>query len=397
MGRAGWGESSISQGRDGHWHGYVSMGLKADGKRDRRHVSATTRAAAVRQVRALEAARDAGTALLSGRSMTVADWLNHWLTTIAAPRLAPRTLESYGSHIRNHLVPQLGHHRLDRLQPEHLERCYAEMLAQGLSAASVLRNHRVLSRALKVATQRGRITRNVAQLVDPPTVRRPEVVPLTGAEARRIIAVAEGIPNGARWSVALALGLRQGEALGLRWEDLDLVGGTLRVRRALQRQKGRGLVLVEPKSRAGTRTLVLPASLLARLQAHRRWQATQRLAAGPAWQELDFVFAQADGRPIGAPTDWKAWKTLLAQAGVRPARLHDARHTAATLLLQQGVTPRVAMQLLGHSQISMTMHYSHVVPELATEAAVRMDAALWGDRSEGDPEDGTKMAQQPSA
>jgi len=105
----------------------------------------------------------------------------------------------------------------------------------------------------------------------------------------------------------------------------------------VQRQKGNGLVLVEPKSRAGARTLVLPATLLERLHAHRRWRAGQRLAAGPAWHELDFVFAQPDGRPIGAPTDWKAWKALLADAGVRPERLHDARRTTATLLLQQGV------------------------------------------------------------
>ena len=136
--------------------------------------------------------------------------------------------------------------------------------------------------------------------------------------------------------------------------------------------------------------------MLERLQGHRRWQAAQRLAAGPAWNELDFVFAQPDGRPIGAPSDWKAWKALLADAGVRDARLHDARHTAATLLLQQGVAPRVAMQLLGHSQISMTMHYTHVVPELATDAAVRMNTALWGGQQEGHREDGTRTAQEPS-
>ncbi len=137
-------------------------------------------------------------------------------------------------------------------------------------------------------------------------------------------------------------------------------------------------MLVEPKSFAGRRVLPLPSQLAQALRAHQSWQREQQTLAGDQWQELGFVFAQADGRPIGARTDWEAWKRLLKAAGVRDARLHDARHTAATLLLQQGVAPRVAMQLLGHSQIAMTMHYTHVVPDLAREAANRVGDALWG-------------------
>lgn len=115
------------------------------------------------------------------------------------------------------------------------------------------------------------------------------------------------------------------------------------------------------------------------LRRHRAWQLQQPLAAAEVWQDGGYVFAQADGKPIGARTDWEAWQRLLRAAGVRDARLHDGRHTAATLLLQQGVAPRVAMQLLGHSQIAMTMHYTHVVPELARDAADRMGQALWGE------------------
>lgn len=152
----------------------------------------------------------------------------------------------------------LGHHRVDRLQPEHLEAFNLKIGAEGLSPATVLLHHRVISRALKVAMQRGRIARNVATLVDAPTVTRDEIAPLTAAEARRLLEVARELPNGARWSVALALGLRQGEALGLLWDAVDLEAGTLTVRRALQRHKGKGLVLVEPKSKAGRRTIKLP-------------------------------------------------------------------------------------------------------------------------------------------
>jgi integrase len=255
----------------------------------------------------------------------------------------------------------------------------AEQRQPGLSSTTVLLHHRVLSRALKVARQRGRVARNVTALVDAPTPQREEVQPLTATDARRLLTAARGLDNAARWSVALSLGLRQGEALGLLWEDVDLDAGTVTVRRALQRQKGAGLVLVEPKSRAGRRTILLPAPLLAALKAHRTWQLGQRLAAANVWEDGGFVFCQPNGRPIDPRADWRAWKALLVQAGVRDARLHDARHTAATMLLQQGVPARVAMQILGHSQISLTVGtYSHVVPELAQDAAERMGEALWG-------------------
>ena len=372
------GESSIVKGDDGRFHGYVSMGLKEGGKRDRRHVAAVKRADAVRMVRELEEQRDAGVVLPSGRGVSVEQWMNTWLDTIASRKVRPSTLAGYRTCLKRiNLV--LGHHRLDKLQPEHLEAFYTRLEADGLSSATALLHHRVISRALKVAMQRGRVARNVATLVDAPTARREEVQPLTAAEARKLLEVATDLPNGARWSVALALGLRQGEALGLLWDAVDLDAGTLTVRRALQRQAGEGLVLVDPKSRAGRRTIKLPDALRDALRVHRVRQAEQRLAAGNVWEDRGFVFCQPTGRPIDRRRDWQDWKTLLKAAGVRDARLHDARHTAATLLLQQGVPARVVMDILGHSQISLTLGtYSHVIPELAQEAAERMGKALWG-------------------
>jgi integrase len=149
--------------------------------------------------------------------------------------------------------------------------------------------------------------------------------------------------------------------LGLLWDAVDLDAGTLTVLRALQRQAGRGLVLVEPKSRAGRRTIKLPDALRDALRVHRVRQAEQRLAAANVWEDRGFVFCQPNGRPIDRRRDWQDWKTL------------------ATLLLQQGVPARVVMDILGHSQISLTLGtYSHVVPELAQEAAERMGDALWG-------------------
>lgn len=377
MAKRGSGESSIVKGADGRWHGYVSVGLKEGGKRDRRHIAASSRAEAARQVRELEDQREQGVVLADGRALSVEQWLTLWIDTIASRRVRPSTLVGYRTCLKRILL-HLGHHRLDRLQPEHLEAFYSLLEEEGLSPTTALLHHRVLSRALKVAMQRGRLARNVATLVDPPSARRDEIEPLTKAEARRLLEAARSLPNGARWSVALALGLRQGEALGLLWDAIDLEAGTLTVRWALQRQQGKGLVLVPPKSRAGRRTIKLPAPLRDGLKAHRVRQSEQRLAAANVWEDGGFVFCQGNGRPIDARRDWAEWKRLLKAAGVRDARLHDARHTAATLLLQQGVPARVAMQILGHSQIQLTLGtYSHVVPELAQEAADRIQSALW--------------------
>jgi len=394
------GLGSVYRGADGRWHGRVSMGVRDDGTADRRHVSAKTEAEAKRKVRDLEKRRDAGTITTAGRALTVGQWLTFWLETIAARKVAPSTYDGYESKVHHRLIPGLGAHRLDRLQPEHVEAFYLRCEADGLSPATVLQLHRILSRALKVAMQRGRVNRNVCGLVDAPSLQRAEVEPLTQAEARQLLMAAMGRRNAARWSVALALGLRQGEALGLVWDDVDLSRGIVRIREQLQRQRwrhgcgetcgkrrgadcpkrhGGGLVKKPPKSRAGRRTIVLPAQLAEAMRDHYQQQCAERAIARELWEDHDLVFAQQSGKPIDPRADWAAWKALLKSAGVRDARLHDARHTAATLLLAAGVPARVVMELLGHSQISLTLGtYSHVVPELASEAASRMDVALWG-------------------
>lgn len=317
--RAASGESSIHKDEAGRWHGYVSMGLKENGRRDRRHVSGARRSDVVAKVRALEAKRDAGTAEAAGRAPTVGDWLDHWLEHIAPRRVRARTLESYEALVRLHLRPGLGHHRLDRLQPEHLEQLYGSLLQdKGLSPATVLRLHRVLSRALRVAMQRGKLARNVATLVDPPAVKRPTTaLPLTVDEARRVLQAAEQGRNSARWTVALAVGLRQSETLGLRWADVDLDIGTLTVRRGLHRVAGKGLVYEEPKAERSRRTLALPAQLVEALRGHRLVQLEERERASSLWEEHDLVFAQVNGRPLDKRSDWEAWKALLKRAAVR--------------------------------------------------------------------------------
>ena len=228
--------SSIYLGSDGWWHGWVTIGSRDDGSPDRRHRKARTEAAVTRKVRDLERTRDSGHLPGAGRPVTVGQWMETWLTTIAPRRVRRSTLETtYAPKVRNRIIPGLGKHRLDRLTPEHIERFYTRLEAEGLAPATVLQIHRILSRALKVAMQRGYVTRNVATLVDAPSASHDEIEPLTLDEALRIIRLAATQRNGTRWSVALALGLRQGEALGLRWQHVDLEAGTLAVRWQLQR------------------------------------------------------------------------------------------------------------------------------------------------------------------
>ncbi|NES28959.1 tyrosine-type recombinase/integrase [Micromonospora terminaliae] len=377
-GRKANGRSSIFKGSDGRWHGYVTMGVKDNGRTDRRHVQAGTEKAVTAKVRELERKRDAGDVTSAGKPPTVGEWLTYWLDNVAERKVRPSTLQGYRSKVTKHLIPALGEHRLDRLQPEHVERFYGSLETAGMAPATVLQLHRILSRSLKVAHQRGRVARNVCALVDSPSVSREEVQPLTAADARAILAAAAGRRNGARWSVALALGLRQGEALGLKWEFVDLDAGLLRVRWQLQRLTGRGLVLVEPKSRASRRSVAVPPQLVDALRKHRAEQDAERQLAGELWQDHDLVFTQPNGKPIEPRRDWAQWKQLCRDAGVREARLHDARHTAASILLAQGVPARVVMELLGHSQIGLTLGtYSHVAPELSRAAAEGIGGALW--------------------
>jgi len=378
-GRGANGRSTIVKQDDGRWHGFVSMGAKGDGTRDRRHVSASTRAAVVEKAKALEAKRDAGMVGASGKAMLVDEWLDYWAENIASVRVRARTLDTYRAMIRLHINPYIGKRRLDQLQPEHLEQTYKQLLDKGLSPASVLRVHRMLHRALKIAMQRDRVARNVATLVEPPRQERPKTPePLDVEECKRVLAAAEGLRNSARWTVALALGLRQSEALALQWKDVDFDRGTLSVRRGLHRVPGEGLVFTEPKTDRSRRTIAVPAPLIDALRKQRVVQNEERLVAGTEWDDWDLVFAQPNGRPLDKHSDYEAWIKLLNHAKVRHIRLHDGRHTAATLLLTAGVHPRVVMELLGHSQMRTTTDiYSHVMPALAQEAADRMAKTLW--------------------
>ena len=222
--------------------------------------------------------------------------------------------------------------------------------------------------------------RNVALLVDFPKVEQAEIEPFTPEQAMRFLEAAKGHRLGALFSVALAIGLRKGEALALKWSAIDLERGTVAVRLAMQRVKIPGekkghLILKEPK-RSSRRTINLPRVCVTALLEHRAIQEQERRMAGTRWKEEDYVFTTGIGTPMEPRNLERAYRQILALAGLHHIRIHDLRHTAATLLLTQGVHLRVVMELLGHSQIAVTMRYSHMVPALRKEAANQMDAIL---------------------
>jgi integrase len=373
------------------WQGAIVIGYRTDpesGARRaiRRKVTGRTKADAAANLRELHE-RIGANDLPAGKAITVEQWMNYWLKRIAARKVKPLTYASYESKVNQYVIPLLGHHRLDRLTPEHIEDAWDHLLGVGnpskadpepLSANTVHQTHRILSRALKVAVQRRRLRMNPAggDSMDAPPRTEHDIAPMTQEEIDATLAAAAGQWNGARWRVALALGLRQGEALGLRWEDVDLDDGVLHVRQTLMRVKGLGIVFGTPKSTNSRRTVAIPATLLGELRTHRRVQNEKRLAAGDHWTDSGLVFTLEDGRPIDPGVDSRRWRALLTSAGVKHYRLHDARHSAATIMVAQGVDLRVAMKLLGHSQLSVTMRYQHVVDDLVRDAAERIDQAF---------------------
>ncbi|RNL61013.1 site-specific integrase [Nocardioides marmoriginsengisoli] len=373
----------------GPWVGVLVTGYR-DGKPVRKKVSATTRSAAAAKLDELKV-RHKGNDLPEGRLLTVEAWLTHWLTQIVPRKAKPKTIVAYTTVVDGYLIPLLGHHRIDRLTPEHIDDAWDHLLEYGnptlpeskripLSPNSVHHAHRVLARALKVALQRKKVKTNVAgsDSMDAPPLVESEIEPIPDEDVTKILAAAADDPYGARWSVALSLGLRPGEALGLRWENVDLAAGVLLVKEQLQRQAGKGLVLTAPKSASGVRSMVLPKTMLTALKAHKKLQSQARLAAGDQWHDSGLVFTLPNGKGVDSKVDGERWHRLLDKAEVKQRRLYDARHSAATLMLAQGVELRVAMALLGHSQVSVTMKYQHAVDKLKHDAAEKMEAGMWG-------------------
>lgn len=359
------GEGTVyKRSRDGMWVGMLDLGWR-DGKRRRKAVYGKTQRAAIAALNQAKAELAKQGDLVTA-TPTVEAWLNQWLDEVAPQRVRETTLAGYRSKVDHWIIPAIGNVKLDKVTPEHLERLYATMRAAGKSDATILQTHRILSRALKVAHRYGKASRNPATLVDAPKTpkNRGEGIPPDNVAA--IMEAAAGDPLESRWLAAVVLGMRQGEALGLGWEDVDLDDGTITVRRGLARVTGKGLMMQDPKSRESARTFPVPDFVLDSLRQHREDSPDH---------PMGLVWCQSNGQPIDPKRDWTAWKALLRKAEVADVRLHDARHSAATTLVMLGVPLPVAMAILGHSNITMTARYSHADIEAMRQAMALVQAA----------------------
>jgi integrase len=381
MGKRGHNEGSIYKRADGRWAGTLTLGYE-NGKRRRKTYYGDTRKEVQEQLTAALRAQQQGLPITSDRQ-TVGNYLERWLTDSHRATIRTKTYVSYRYIIHSHLIPSLGRVVLSKLVPLDIQEFLNAKLASGLSARTVQYCHAVLRAALEQAVRWDLVPHNVAKLVKAPRVRRSEIRPLDPEQAYRLLDVVRGHRLEALYTVALAIGLREGEALGLRWEDVDLAAGTISVRVALQRLQG-ALRLEEVKSAGSRRLITLPHVAVSTLEAHRIRQTQEQAMLGAKWPESGLVFTSTRGTPLEPRNIVGTFHRMLAQAGLPHKRFYDLRHTCATLLLVQGVHPRVVMEILGHSQISLTMNtYSHVVPTLQKEAARRMDDLLSGGGERG--------------
>ena len=367
MRRRGNGEGTLYRRSDGRWGATVTLddgGRKTFYGRSRRQVQD--------RLKELERQREQGLLIASADQLT-GDFLARWLEDSVRNSVRPKTYDSYELNVRR-LQPLIGSVRLGSLSPAHVQSAYGALLRRGLSARSVHHAHAVLHRALKQAVLWNMIARNPTEAASRPRPIRTEMKTLSESEVRRLFEASEDDRFHALWIVLATTGVRLGEALGLRWEDVDLPGGRMMVKRALQRQRGKGLVFVEPKTGRSRRTIHLAQGAIAALGRQKRLQAEERLVNGPEWQEHGLVFATKIGRPVeGGQANWRFHKALRG-AGLPDIRVHDLRHTAATILMTRGVHPKVVQEMLGHSTIALTLDtYSHAAPAMHAQAAAQMN------------------------
>ena len=374
----------VRQRGKGTWSIVLEMPRGPDGRRRQKwHTVHGTKKNAERELARLVHEMETGY-YVEPTKMTVADLLERWLRDYAKPNVAGKTYERYQEIVRKNLIPALGHHQLTKLQPLHIQAFYADMLDHGrknsdgggLSSLTVRHYHRVLRKALHDAVRWRLLARNPAEAADPPKVVRKEMKVLTPEEVTLLFKSARDSRFFVPILLAVTTGLRRGEILALRWEDIDLDVGTLSVRRSLEQTRS-GITFKEPKTPKSRRMLVLPEIAVATLQAHKGEQALQKLMLDSAYQDTGLVCTEADGSLIDPERLSRGFRVLLEQAGLPRIRFHDLRHTHATILLREGVHPKIVSERLGHSTITLTMDtYSHVSLPMQEEAARKLDNAL---------------------
>jgi len=370
------GEGSLfyseSQGR---WLGFVDAGYDASGKRRRVKVSARTKAEARAKLAAVRKSIEAGVA--GDQRTTVGEWLDQWVCQLPSSVKSVNTVDNIKWVIDLHLKPGIGGRRLRDLTPDDVDRLLRTKAAAGMSRSSLVRMHSVLKRALRLAERRGKLSRNVAALVDVPDGPARRSRSLTVKQARALLTVAKDDDLEALYVTGLMLGLRPGELLALCWGDVDLDEEVLHVRRTLKRERGR-LLLGDPKTPTSRRALRMPTPVVDALRAHRANQTKVRLAA-PVWQDNDLVFCTCVGTPLDPSNLRRGFARLTRAAELGHWHPHELRHSAASILSASGVPIEQIADVLGHAGTRTTSAvYRHLIEPTVRSAAEPMDS-LFGD------------------
>lgn len=365
------------------WALVIDLGKGPDGKRRQKwHTVKGGKRKAESELRRLLSELEAGN-YIEPSSQTVEQYLTDWLTVVR-PKVSPKTFVRYEEIARLHLIPAMGRIQLQKLNGTHIEAHYTQARISGrkdgkggLSEQTLLHHHRVLSEALKRAVRLKLCPANPCADVEAPRPVRAEVAALDEAQTIKLLQEAAGTRLYAPILVTVTTGLRLGELLALRWEEVDLDAAELAVNRTLQRIKGMGLTVKEsPKTRTSRRKVALPPVAVEVLRAHLVEQKKERLRLGALWNDNGLVFPAEEGSPWGPDCLSSQFSRLAAKAGF-DLTFHGLRHTHATHLLRAGVPAKVASARLGHSGIAITLDlYSHVLKDAQEEAAGRIDAVF---------------------
>ncbi|MCX4665900.1 site-specific integrase [Streptomyces sp. NBC_01381] len=412
------GEGSIYVRQDGRWTGSAYV-LTSDGTYKRRYVYGNSWDEAHEKITRLKADSQSGVPV-SVMKQTVSEYLTYWLENVSRPKVRRGTWVNYESLTRNYILPDLGTKKVARLaardirafllrtsrtcqccaqgkdkaRPESKRRCCAlnKCCAKYPSDRTVRFLLVLLRAALQHAVNEDDLPRNVARNVELSMGTQREIEPLSVQEGRKLLAASRGDRLWAAYELAVRLGLRRGEILGLSWQDVDLVEGVVHIRKSLQRVKGE-LSLSATKTRRSTRRVALPGECVTALRARRAQQRADRLAAGTRWTASDLVFTTRYGTPVEPRNLNRAFEALSNRANIRQVRFHDLRHTCASLLHEQGADARTIMEVLGHSSIRVTMDiYTFVRLDTQRAAFDRVGDALAADDSNRDDggHDGTE-------
>ena len=386
--RRGRGEHSIYQRKsDGRWIVEIREGSKPSGKPNIKYLTARTKTEANAKLKQ-EVIRLAQGRPDTGKPQTVKTYLTAWLTNTVKPNKRITTYESYETLCRVHMYPRIGQKKLADLTAQDVQLMLAEMIEAGASPATAKNARGVLRKALNDAMRADLLWRNVVTLTDMPAQRTYHPKPLTAAELPRYLAASRGKRLEALFILLPAIGLREGEAFGLRWQDIDLEAGKLAVRQQIQRVGNpRRPVFVEPKTERSRRPVPLPSQVVEALQAHQERQAIDKLLAGSRWGGPDgewagLVFCTTIGTPLDPSNVMKQFREILDEAGLESRRVHDLRHTCATMLARLGVHPREAQDIMRHAQITTTLSVYTSTDAEGIRGSSDLLGALFGDDRE---------------